>query len=174
MSDVINTSWRYTALDHADSNEAGEIFSVSDLEKMLQNLFSTQQLAVLATQGSNGPWGSLVAFSATEDLKQLVFATGKSTRKYANLKANSTVALVMDNRSNEVEDFQQAIAVTATGQADEVGDADRKRLLSGYLKKHPNLQTFVSSPSCALFRVQLEKLNVVYRFQNVIELVPAV
>jgi hypothetical protein len=41
-----------------------------------------------------------------------------------------------------------------------------------YLAKHPQLRDFAQSPSCALFRVDVEKYSIVYQFQNVIEMVP--
>ncbi|MDQ1285798.1 MAG: hypothetical protein QG663_1216, partial [Thermodesulfobacteriota bacterium] len=36
----------------------------------------------------------------------------------------------------------------------------------------PHLKDFVSSPSCALVKVEIEKYVCVFRFQNVIELYP--
>ena len=44
--------------------------------------------------------------------------------------------------------------------------ADAERL---YLTKHPNLQEFVSSPSCALLEMAVRSLYLVSRFQNVTE-----
>ena len=58
----------------------------SELIETLNRVFSHQLLAVLATQGPQGPYGSLVAFAATMDLKYLLFATLRSTRKFKNLE----------------------------------------------------------------------------------------
>ncbi|HSB07022.1 MAG TPA: pyridoxamine 5'-phosphate oxidase family protein, partial [Thermodesulfobacteriota bacterium] len=78
------------------------------LKKFLKDLFFSQRLAVLATQSQGEPYGNLVAFVATNDLKHLLFATTRATRKYANMSENPRVAMVMDNRSNQEADFHQA------------------------------------------------------------------
>jgi hypothetical protein len=39
-----------------------------------------------------------------------------------------------------------------------------------YLSKHPYLKEFVSSPTCALLRMDVETYYVVHQFQNVMEL----
>jgi hypothetical protein len=43
-------------------------------------------------------------------------------------------------------------------------------LLNIYLAKHPHLKEFVSSPTCALIKVRVQKYYVVSKFQNVQEL----
>jgi nitroimidazol reductase NimA-like FMN-containing flavoprotein (pyridoxamine 5'-phosphate oxidase superfamily) len=142
----------------------------SDLRKILRELFSSQPLAVLATQGEGQPYTSLVAFAATDDLKHLLFATTRSTRKYANLSGESRVSMLVDNRSNQDSDFHKAIAVTVTGSAEEVSDEERDHLVSLYLSKHPHLQEFVTSPTCAFLKVRVTTYYTVSRFQNVMEL----
>jgi len=141
----------------------------SQLAQRLRDLFSSQSLAVLATQGEGQPYGSLVAFAATEDLKHLLFATTRATRKYANMMKNPRVAMVMDNRSNEESDFHQAIAVTATGPVKEAAGSEKDQCLKLYLSKHPHLIDFVSSPTCALVTLEVETYYVVSQFQNVTE-----
>ena len=47
----------------------------NELERLLRKLFADQLLAVLGTQSQSGPYGSLVAFYATDDFKHLMFAT---------------------------------------------------------------------------------------------------
>jgi nitroimidazol reductase NimA-like FMN-containing flavoprotein (pyridoxamine 5'-phosphate oxidase superfamily) len=145
---------------------------LKDLESMkedLKGLFGSQRLAVLATQNEGQPYTSLVAFTASEDLKQLFFATTRATRKYTNLNADSRVAMLIDNRSNEATDFRWAMAVTATGTAEEIEGYERKEALKLYLSEHPHLEEFVSSPSCALLSVSVDRYYVASHFQKVIE-----
>jgi nitroimidazol reductase NimA-like FMN-containing flavoprotein (pyridoxamine 5'-phosphate oxidase superfamily) len=141
-----------------------------ELERLLQRHFSDQLLAVLGTQSSSGPYGSLVAFYATEDLKYLLFATTRSTRKYDNLTRTPQVAMVIDNRSNKEGDFHQAIAVTAIGTAKEVDGPEKEQLKSLYLEKHPGLLDFVQSPACALLKIEVGTYYIVRQFQQVTEL----
>ncbi len=140
---------------------------LNHLKESLRNLLATQRLAVLATQSQGQPYGSLVSFASTRDSREILFATSRATRKYANLKADPRVALVIDNRSNRESDFQEAMAATATGRAEEVPDAERADLLRVYLAKHPYLADFVAAPTCAFLRVRVETYYLVSRFQQV-------
>lgn len=142
----------------------------SQLKEFLKDLFSSQRLAVLATQSKRQPYGNLVAFVAANDLKYLLFATTRCTRKYSNISDNPRVAMVIDNRSNQEADFHQAAAVTATGVAEEVEGPGKETLLKLYLSEHPYLKDFVSSPTCALLKMNVETYYVVREFQNVMKL----
>jgi nitroimidazol reductase NimA-like FMN-containing flavoprotein (pyridoxamine 5'-phosphate oxidase superfamily) len=131
---------------------------------------SRERLGVLSTCGGQQPYASLVAFAATDDLSHIVFVTPRPTRKYANLTANARVALLVDNRSNRASDFRRAMAATAVGRVREVRKARNSRLIRNYLEKHPHLEDFVWSPTCAVLDVWVESYYVVERFQQVSEL----
>ena len=141
-----------------------------DIESTIRALVFSQRLAVLATQGDKRPYGSLVAFAATADLKSLLFATTRATRKYANLVKNRGVALVIDTRTNQTADFADAAAVTALGDVEELAGLDRQELRGIYLEKHPSLRAFTKSPTTPLLRVSVTTYIMVSRFQNVQEL----
>lgn len=143
------------------------------IAERLRQLFQTQRLGVLASQNEGQPHTSLIAFAATADLRHLVFATTKATRKYANLQADARVALLVDNRSNRDADFHEAMAVTAYGRALELSGDEREGYLELYLGKHPHLREFANAPSCALVAVAVRTYSVVERFQHVIELAVA-
>ena len=142
----------------------------AQMVQTLKALFSSQRLAILATEGKGQPYGNLVAFAATNNLKALLLATTRSTRKYANLSGAPRAAMVIDNRTNQESDFHKAIAATATGIVKEVQGSEKEPLLRLYLSKHPYLKDFVSSPTCALLRMNVETYYVVRQFQNVMEL----
>ena len=139
------------------------------IREILLELFSSQKLAVLGTHQGGQPYGNLVAFAATPDLKNLFFATTRATRKFANLRADSRVSMGLDNRSNRVADFRKAVAATALGRAEETKGEERKKFIKIYLAKHPHLKEFVTSPTCALVRIRVEVYYLVWRFQNVFE-----
>jgi hypothetical protein len=141
-----------------------------ELERLLRKHFSGQLLAVLGTQSQSGPYGSLVAFYSTEDLRHLLFATTRSTRKYDNLTRTPQVAMVIDNRSNKEMDFHEAIAVTALGVVKEIGGPEKEQFKSLYLEKHPGLFDFVQSPTCALLKIEVGTYYIVRQFQQVTEL----
>lgn len=143
---------------------------IQAVKGQIKDLFLTQRLAVLSTQRGGQPYTTLVAFAASQDLEDLYFATTRATRKYANLKADSRVAMLMDNRSNEVSDFRWAMAVTAVGRAEEVQAQEQEKVMAIYLAKHSHLRDFVGSPSCAMFRVRVRTYYMVNRFQEVKEI----
>ena len=136
----------------------------------IKKLFDAQKLGVLSTYGRNQPYSSLVACAALKDLKTLIFATARSTRKYDNLTRNPPVSLLVDNRSNQDSDFHDAIAVTVTGEAQEIEQHERETLLKIYLDKHPSLREFVMSPTCALVKITVQRFFLVHSFQQVLEL----
>jgi uncharacterized protein YhbP (UPF0306 family) len=141
---------------------------------LIRNLLESQKLAVLSTQNHGQPYCNLIAIAATDDLKYLLFATTRATRKYANLMADSRVAVLVDNRRNDPADFTEAAALTALGKAWELQGVERQQFLKVYLGKHPYLEQFAAAPACALLRIRVDKYIVVTRFQEVREIqIPA-
>jgi nitroimidazol reductase NimA-like FMN-containing flavoprotein (pyridoxamine 5'-phosphate oxidase superfamily) len=138
--------------------------------KQLGDLFRSQKLAVLSTQHAGQPYASLVAFYAANDLKHIFFVTPKTTRKYANLMANSRVAILVNSSTNQTSDFHHAVSVTALGRAADVTSRDKEPILVQYLARHPHLEDFVRTPTSALVGVTVDSYYMVKNFQNVTEL----
>lgn len=154
----------------ASTPETGEATPLVD---RIRDLVTTQPYGVLATHGDDHAYGSLVAFSFTDDLRQAVFATLQATRKYRLLSEHPGVALVVDNRPAHPDEMMDVEAVTVTGRAEEVGPGpDREALARQLLGRHPQLQSFVQAKSCALFRIQVVRFLHVSRFQEVRQWVP--
>ncbi len=128
---------------------------LAGVAQLLRELFASQGLAVIATQGSGQPYGNLVAFAETDDLKQLLFVTNRHTRKYENIEADGRIAVLVDSRTNRPADFQNAVAVTATGIAGDVPGSEKERLAKIYLNKHPQLVAFINEPDNALVSVNV-------------------
>ena len=88
--------------------------------------------------------------------------------------ADSRVAVLVDNRRNDPADFIEAAALTALGKAWELQGVERQQFVKVYLGKHPYLEEFAASPTCALLRIKVDKYIVVTRFQEVREIqIPA-
>ena len=136
----------------------------------LRELLESQLLGVLGTHHEGEPYTNLVGFAATPDLKQLLFATGRATRKHANLAADSRASMLVDNRTNRPADFTEASAATAVGVVEEVSASELEEFDDIYLAKHPHLESFVHSPSCVRLRLRVSVYMVVTHFQHVIEL----
>lgn len=138
---------------------------------MLQELFDRQRLCVVSTQADGWPYANLVAYWADgDDPRRIVFFTPKATRKYANLSADSRVAVLLQNAANLESDFHRAVAVTGVGTAVEIDKEKHRQWLQNYLQKHPYLEEFVRAPSCAMICITVDRYIMVRNFQNVTEL----
>lgn len=140
-----------------------------EIQPILKGLFRSQRYAVLATDDRGQPFASLMAFAATEDLRQLVVLTERATRKFANLTANRRVALLIDDRENKGSDTEDSVAVTAIGEAKILDPDATVPLLQLFLARHPYLTAFAASPSCASVAVEISSYQLVSRFQRVRE-----
>lgn len=140
------------------------------LKKLLKDLFRTQLFASLSTLYNGRPYNNLIAYEVSEDLKHIIFVTGQATRKYANLLSNNNVSVLIDSRTNSDSDIRNAMAVTATGVADEVKDSRKEALLQLFLVKHHSLEKFAHSLESALFKIKVKKYFIVRNFQEVMEL----
>jgi len=139
---------------------------------IVQTLLADQRFAVLATQGGDAPYTSLVAFVITPDLRRLIFPTRAGTRKFTNLEANPKVALLVDNRTNSAEDYRNAAALTVLGTVgvEHGPDEDQHREL--LLARHPTLAEFLEQPDCRIAVVDVAEYRLVTQFEGVVRLDP--
>lgn len=151
------------------SQEPGESLSLR-----IRRLVDSQPFAVLCTQGEQHPYGSLVAFSMTEDLATAIFATPVTTRKFKLLSQSDRVALLIDNRCQHPDNMMNVEAVTATGQTKRVDEKSMEfEFLSRLLiARHGYLSGFVCAPTVALFRIEIVRYFHVERFQEVRQWIP--
>lgn len=138
--------------------------------RVLRDLLHTQPLCVLSTHDRGRPHASLLAFAASADLREILFATPKTTRKFAHLASDGRGALLVDNRTGAPADFHRAAAVTAHGTVEEIPHEEKEAHLGPFLTKHPHLSDFVRAPSCALMRLRVDGYSLVRRFQEVTEI----
>jgi general stress protein 26 len=140
---------------------------IGQLKSKLATLFADQYFAVLATRTGDRIHTTLVAFAATDDLKTIFVCTPRATRKYANLKENPSVSLLVHNSSNMATDIRQSIAVTVSGTAEEVPADDLEDARAVYLAKQPHMSGFATAPNTAIIQVTVGRYDVVAHFQDV-------
>jgi nitroimidazol reductase NimA-like FMN-containing flavoprotein (pyridoxamine 5'-phosphate oxidase superfamily) len=144
------------------------------MRRRLRALFDSQRYAVLATDDFGQPFTSLMAFAGTDDLRHLVILSDRNTRKFANLVANSRVALLIDDRGNKTTDTQESIAVTVLGRAFEADADNGDALAQLFLARHPGLADFAATPDCAVIRVEVSGCLLLEQFEHTIEWRPGV
>jgi nitroimidazol reductase NimA-like FMN-containing flavoprotein (pyridoxamine 5'-phosphate oxidase superfamily) len=137
---------------------------------LLRDLLAGQRLGVLATHGDEHPYASLVAVQASDDLRRLLFATTRATRKFHFLMDDPRVAMLVDSRSADDLDFHGAVAATAVGTARELVEDERAVRQAAFLARHPHMKAFVAAPSTALVELDVRSWFIVRRFQDVTEL----
>ncbi len=136
----------------------------------IRQLLATQSLGVLATRSADYPYTTLVGFAAAADLHSLFFATIRDTRKFQNIQGNPHVSMLIDNRSNQVQDFKDASALTVLGTAQPEKSPHKSRNEALFLDKHPYLRDFLQDPNCVFMRLEVHRYIMVSRFQEVIEI----
>ena len=143
-------------------------------QEQIRTLIENQPYAVLCVQGEGQPYGALVAFAFSDDLRHAVFVTPIATRKYRLLRECDHVALVIDNRLNNTGELMDLEALTVTGRSQMIERGAEFDRWSGLLvARHPYLKSFVNAATCALFRIDVVRFLHVARFQEVNQWIPA-
>jgi len=128
-------------------------------------IIKNQKYAVVATQGLDELYTTLIAYYSTDDLKNIYFVTSKRSKKYRNLINNPNVSLLIDDRKNKSSDILNATAITAIGQAFEI-KYNLSKIINLYINKHPKLKKFIESPESVLIEIKVDKYIIVNNFQN--------
>jgi heme iron utilization protein len=133
-----------------------------------------EYFAVLATQGTNLPYTSLVAFAVTPDQRKLLFSTTRKTRKYENILNSQHVSLLIDNRSSGNKALLETEAITIVGLARSVRKGPAwDECAKVFLAKHPDFEGFLKTPTTALVAVEITQCIHVGNFQVVTVWEPA-
>ena len=147
----------------------------NDLDACLKikTLLLSQDLAVLCTRGDEAAYGSLVAFHVSDDVKNIIFATLKYTRKYHLLENCGQVAMLVDSRDQTHGEMSKISAVTLNGMAKKMeGKHQIQEAKTKLLEKHNYLHELVSSDSCVFYHIEITRCLYVTHLQEVTEWIP--
>ncbi|OVE75793.1 hypothetical protein BVX98_06970 [bacterium F11] len=140
----------------------------AQLSHRIQALLIQEPYGVLCTQGRGQPYGSLVAFAVSGDLKYIYFATPVYTRKYRLIKENPRVSIVVDSRARYPKDMSRVEAITATGTTVSLHSGSKRNWIAQLLgKHHPQLKEFFRSTSSMIVQLNVARYFYVTRFQEV-------
>lgn len=136
------------------------------IKKLLDEAFSS----VLATQMDDQPYANLVAILPYQECRSIIFATPRTTKKYANLKKQPKASILADNRLNNASDFADSNCCTACGQASEIiNETELQEVRPTFIARHPMLKDFINNPDTAIFVLKVKVYYFVENFQEVIE-----
>lgn len=138
-----------------------------EIETYVQEVLQSCTFAVLATEGQGQPHACLVAITPSDNFKELIFATYRSTRKYNNLTKNENVAVLFENRSGKSPKQHDITVLTAFGNAEELKNDEFELAFESHVFKHPEQLTFLSSKDCAIFRIKVAAYQLVLGIDDV-------
>lgn len=139
----------------------------NEILRKIKKILKLQLYGILATSYNNQPYTSLLAFAASEDMKNIYMATSKTTHKFQYVKENEKTAFFIDTRENDNFDVNKAYALTAIGKATPINKKDSPEIEKLYLSRHPQLETFIHLPNVQFLQMKISSFSFVQRFQNV-------
>jgi heme iron utilization protein len=110
---------------------------------------------VLATSNADQPHCSLIVFVINQDQSELLFLTDRHSLKYTNLIQNPKVSLLIDTRPAAGRSFNETVAVTLVGQAEEIVGDRHRMLLDRFIEQHHDMRRFAEDPNQALIKVRI-------------------
>ncbi len=159
-----------SGIDNSVYGKKSDDIKTPSIKDKISELAKGQIFGVLCTQYDGQPYGSMIGFAFSDDLKNAVFATPRATRKYHNLINCRNVAVLVNDREKYPDDLMKIQAFTATGRAEEITDEKSDNVWKKLLvERQSYLAKFVDSPTTALFRIQVAKYFYVCSFQEVRE-----
>jgi len=128
----------------------------------IEAVLNTSGFAVLATESSGQPHTSLIAITPYDNFRQIVFATYRNTLKYQNLSHNNKVAVFIEGKYSDMEGLKDNVVLTIIGHTEEINIDWNEEPFRAHLKRHPEMDSFMHSPDCALIRLIPHSYQVVY------------
>jgi nitroimidazol reductase NimA-like FMN-containing flavoprotein (pyridoxamine 5'-phosphate oxidase superfamily) len=143
----------------AKREETGVMKEEPGISLQVRRLLGAQRFAVLSTHDGSQAYCSLVAFTVSDDLAHVYFATKRCTTKYRNAAAHGKVAMLIDNRLNSADDVTAAMALTVLGTATELTGSPRERAADLYVRKHAYLERFLRDKDTAMMDISVNRYS---------------
>ncbi len=141
-----------------------------------RQLLGSQIQCVLATvcADTHAPSTHLMAFGLAPDLDRVFLATEVGTQKATNMRRSPAVSLLWDDRTGRLEDHAVGTLCTANGNA-RLLDAgpECKVAQRAVLAANPNFDEFMSSPTIALFAVDVAWYDLVVGYGKAVRWHPS-
>ena len=139
----------------------------STIKDYIEGVLKTSGFAVLATEGNGQPHASLVAITPFAGFRQLIFTTFRNTLKYRNLEQNNKVAVLIESGVVNLNGLKESVVLTIIGHTEEIKTAENEAVYQAHLRRHPEMESFMLSPDCALIMVIAQSYQVVYGIDDI-------
>ena len=127
----------------------------------IRALLAERKFAVLATQSDGQPHASFMAFTPVDDIKRLVLATYRKTRKYESIMKDGRAALLIGSGIEPFEQQRAGIIVTAHGNVFDAPSDSCQSMLKSHIQRHPEFEEYFSSEECALIVMEISNYQLV-------------
>ncbi|MFO7568388.1 MAG: pyridoxamine 5'-phosphate oxidase family protein [Smithellaceae bacterium] len=124
----------------------------------IKKLIADNKVCVLATVSEGRPHCSLMSYAHADDCREIYMVTQKGTKKYANLKQNRCVSLLIDSRKKEEEGRTRALTVTGFFEED-LTENQKLQIRQNLLARHPDLTTFFNDANAEIILVKVSALQ---------------
>ncbi len=124
-----------------------------------KKMISDNNLCVLSTCGAGQPNSSLMQYISDDSCTKLFMLTLKGSQKQQNIEKNPRVSLLIDTRTDAMQNNEPIKSLTVYGRAEFIQDGPRKNeLISELVQKYKNLQALAGDSNCLVIQVSAEKL----------------
>ena len=125
------------------------------MRDQMQDVVRQQSMCVLATSRNDRPHCSLMAYSASDDGREIYMVTSADSQKYINLQANPLVSLLIDTRLDQPRGETRAL--TLSGRFVPVDDPSLAlELQQLLLARPPRLEVFFRTAQARILRIRIE------------------
>ena len=129
------------------------------IEKM-KDLVQKMNTCVLATASSSKPHCSLMSYIADPECREIYMVTHRQTKKYANLRENPWVSLLIDTREEDShKEIGQKKALTITGAFQKIDPGKKDAVRARFLKKLPQLKELIDDPDAEIISIRVHSFQ---------------
>ena len=131
------------------------------VKEFVESIMDTSNFAVLATEGNGQPHVSLITITPFGNFRQIIFATYRNTLKYRNLTHNNKVAILIESGAGNLKGLTQRVVITIIGYTEVIRTTETEAAYKAHLKRHPEMESFMLSPDCALIKFIAQSYQIV-------------
>lgn len=144
------------------------MYNTTPIAEFIGELLKDCRLAVMATEGNGQPHASLIAVTPFRGFREMIFATYRNTLKFENLSLNGRVAVLIQDVRKDSPGRNTISVLTAYGHAAEIGTPELEEAVNVHRERHPDLAALLQSPDFAIFRVKVERYQIVRGIDDVV------
>jgi len=123
--------------------------------KLCVDLLCSNSILVLATQGEDGPYTSLMAYSCTSDGREIYMLSSKKSQKWVNIQNNPQVSLLVDDRDGKLKQNRSSIkALTVTGEFIKIDAEKKDTIMKHFAIDNPEINSSFSGPDCDIICIK--------------------